>query len=153
MYPAKISWANILMHDKANEIVSVAKGLIGVRYRHQGRNQSGLDCVGLVILTAHLLGLSDQDMTAYSRRPNVAEFDACMAKVGFTQIRNEELAHGDLVRLNTLGWPIHACVYEIDDRGQEWYIHAYLPHKQVTRNPFTDLVKRDMSSVWRFPGQ
>lgn len=139
------------MHDRGNEIVSIANALVGVRYRHQGRNQNGLDCAGLIIVIAHMLGLTDKDTTAYSRRPNVPEFTKFMIDTGCTQIRYDALEHGDIVRLNTLGWPVHLGIYEINDRGQEWYIHAYLPHKKVTRNPFTDVVKRDLSSVWRFP--
>ena len=139
------------MHDKAAEIVYIAKGLVGVPYRHQGRNQSGLDCAGLIIVIAHMLGLSDKDTTAYSRRPNAEEFTAFMIEAGCTQLRNDGLEHGDIVRLNTSGWPVHLGVYEIDDRGQEWYTHAYLPHKKVTRDPFTDSVKRIVSSIWRFP--
>lgn len=129
----------------------VANGLVGVRYRKQGRNSSGLDCAGLVIVIAHLLDITDKDTTAYSDRPNVEEFTAFMIETGCKQLPMTQLAHGDIVRLNTSGWPVHLGIYEIDDRGQEWYIHAFLPHKKVTRDPFTDVVKRDLSSVWRFP--
>jgi len=139
------------MHDRANEIVYIAKGLVGVPYRHQGRNQNGLDCAGLIIVIAHMLDLTDKDTMAYSRRPNAAEFTAFMIEAGCTQHPFSALEHGDIVRLNTSGWPVHLGVYEIDDRGQEWYTHAFLPHKKVTRDPFTDVVKRNLSSVWRFP--
>lgn len=139
------------MHDKANDIVAIAKGLVGVRYRHQGRNQFGLDCAGLVIMIAHLLDLTDKDTTAYSRRPNATEFTAFMIEAGCIQLPVAQLAHGDIVRLNTSGWPVHLGVYEIDHRGRGWYTHAFLPYKKVTRAPFTDVVRRNLSSVWRFP--
>jgi cell wall-associated NlpC family hydrolase len=139
------------MHANANEIVYIAKGLVGVPYRHQGRNQSGLDCAGLIIVIAHMLELTDKDTTNYSRRPNVHEFTAFMIEAGCTQLPMAQLAHGDILRLNTSGWPVHLGVYEIDDRGQEWYTHAYLPHKKVTRDPLTATVKAQLSSVWRFP--
>lgn len=139
------------MHKKANEIVYIAHGLVGVPYRHQGRNQSGLDCAGLIIVIAHMLDLTAKDTIAYSRRPNATEFTAFMIEAGCTQLRNDGLEHGDIVRLNTSGWPVHLGVYEIDDRGREWYTHAFLRHKKVTCDPFTDIVKRDLSSVLRFP--
>lgn len=141
-----------MMHKKAHDIVAVANGLVGVRYRHQGRNRNGLDCAGLVILIAHKLELTDKDTMAYSRRPNATEFTAFMIEAGCIQLPVAQLTHGDIVRLNTSGWPVHLGVYEVDDRGQEWYIHAFLPHKKVTRDPFTDIVRRNLSSVWRFPG-
>lgn len=139
------------MHSKANDIVLIAQGLVGVRYRHQGRNEAGLDCAGLIIVVAHLLGLTDKDTTSYSRRPNAPEFTAFMLETGCTQLPYGKHENGDILRMNTAGWPVHIAIYEIDERGQEWYIHAFLPHKKVTRDPLTKAVKDAISSVWRFP--
>lgn len=139
------------MHTKANEIVLRAKGFVGVRYRHQGRNEVGLDCAGLIIAVAKMLGLTDKDTTSYSRRPNVPEFTAFMMETNCTQLPYGKHKHGDILRLNTAGWPVHIAIYEVDEAGQEWYIHAFLPHKKVTRDPLTDMVKKSISSVWRFP--
>ncbi len=139
------------MHVKANDIVYVANGLVGVRYRKQGRNSSGLDCAGLIIVIAHLLDISDKDTTAYSDSPNVEEFTTFMLETGCKQLSYGQHEHGDIIRLNTAGWPVHLGVYEIDEWGQEWYIHAYAHHRKVTRDPLTDLVKAQISSVWRFP--
>lgn len=139
------------MHKKANDIVYAATGLVGVPYRHQGRNQAGLDCAGVMIVVSHMLGLTDRDTTSYSRRPNVKEFTAFMIEVGCKQLPMAQLAHGDILRINTAGWPVHLGVYEIDDRGEEWYIHAFARHKKVTRDPLTADVKRSINSVWRFP--
>lgn len=139
------------MHKRANDIVLIANGLVGVRYRHQGRNEMGLDCAGLIIVVAQLLDLTDKDTTSYSRRPNVSEFTAFMIETNCTQLPYGEHEHGDILRFNTAGWPVHIAVYEIDERGQEWYIHASILHKKVTRDPLTPKVKDTISSVWRFP--
>lgn len=139
------------MHAKANDIVYVANALVGVRYRKQGRNDVGLDCAGLVIVTAHMLDLTDKDTTAYSDRPNVPEFTAFMLATGCRQRPYKDLEHGDIIRLNSAGWPVHLGIYEIDDRGKAWYIHAYAPHRMVTRDPITPEVVAKISSVWRFP--
>jgi cell wall-associated NlpC family hydrolase len=139
------------MHDSANDIVYVAKGLVGVRYRKQGRTQAGLDCAGLIIVIAHMLGLTDKDTTAYSDRPNVKEFTRFMLETGCKQLPYSQLAHGDILRINTGGFPVHLGVYEIDEQGREWYIHAFLPHKKVSRDPVTDAVKNSINSIWRFP--
>jgi len=139
------------MHAKANRLVNAANDLVGVRYRHQGRSQAGLDCAGLIIVTGQRCDISNFDTTNYSNRPNAVEFTREMIRAGCTQLPLAKLEHGDLLRLNTEGWPVHIAVYEIDAKGQEWYIHAYLPHKKVSRDPLTPDVKARISSVWRFP--
>lgn len=139
------------MHDKADDIVSVANDFVGTRYRHQGRSKVGLDCAGLIIATAKACGISNFDTTSYSNRPNAAEFTREMIRAGCTQLPLAKLEHGDLLRLNTAGWPVHIAVYEVDDKGKEWYIHAYLPHKKVSRDPVTADVRARISSAWRFP--
>ena len=139
------------MHAKANDIVTVANGLVGVRYRHQGRTQNGLDCAGYIIIVAQLNNISKFDTTNYSNRPNATEFTREMIRAGCTQLPLAKLEHGDLLRLNTEGWPVHIAIYEIDDKGREWYLHAYLPHKKVSRDPVTADIRARISSVWRFP--
>jgi len=144
-------WGSIQMHTKANDIIEVAKGLVGVRYRKQGRNSVGLDCLGLVIVVAHLNEISDFDTTAYSSRPNVKEFTEGLLKTGCIQIPYSEIAHGDMFRISMGGWPVHIALYEVDEQQQEWYIHASLDLKQVVRTPLTKEVKASISSVWRYP--
>lgn len=139
------------MHAKANEIVLAAHTFIDVPYRHQGRSKNGIDCAGLVICTAKLVGISSFDTSSYSRRPNADEFTKQMIKAGCTQLPVSELAHGDILRIRTSGWPVHLGIYEIDERGDQWYIHAYLPYRKVARDPLTPEVWREVSSVWRFP--
>ena len=150
-YPVRMSWGSIQMHTKANGLVEAAKSLVGTRYRHQGRNEAGLDCAGLMIVAAKMCGIDHFDTTNYSNRPNAAEFTREMLRAECTQIPLAELGHGDLLRLNTAGWPVHIAIYEVDEAGQEWYIHAFLPHRKVTRDPLTPVVQQSISSVWRFP--
>ena len=142
-----------MMHAKANDIISVATGLVGVPYRHQGRSQVGLDCAGLIIVVGQMLGVMGPEAAgtkAYPRRPNAPKFTAAMIAAGLVERPYGSQEHGDILRINTVGWPVHLGLYEIDEKGEEWYIHAYLPHKKVTRDPLTREVKRTISSVWRY---
>ena len=139
------------MHARANDIVTTAKGLVGVPYREKGRSTSGLDCAGLLIYLAHMYDLTDKDTVAYSRRPNAKEFTDFMIYAGCTQIRMSDLEHGDILRINTNGWPVHVGIHEVDEYERSWYIHAYLPHRKVSRDPVTPEIWTHVSSVWRFP--
>ncbi len=139
------------MHVKANEIIDVANGLIGVPYRHQGRNQMGLDCAGLIVVVGQMLDLmTDEEKRNYPRRPDTNAFTEEMLKVGLKQRPYGKHEHGDILRINTVGWPVHLGIYEVDARGKEWVIHAYIPHKQVTRDSLTPAVIMSISSVWRY---
>ena len=142
------------MHKKANDIIHTAKGLIGVPYRHQGRSRAGLDCAGVIIVVGQTEGVMGEEAEvtkAYPRRPDAAKFAAAMIEAGLIQRPFGTQEHGDILRINTAGWPVHLGLYEIDENGMEWYIHAYLPHKKVTRDPLTPEVRRAICSVWRYP--
>lgn len=139
------------MHANAKELVEAARAYEGVRYRDQGRSARGLDCAGLIIVTARDVGISSFDTTAYGRRPNVAEFTRHMLEAGCTRLPHGQHEHGDILRFALEGWPVHIGIYEVDERGDEWVIHAYLPHRQVTRERLRPELEAKISTVWRFP--
>lgn len=140
------------MHARSHDIVRAAKSYVGSPYRHMGRSRvRGLDCAGLPILVLHDLGINSFETHNYSRRPNVQEYDREMARAGCRKIPFADLASGDLVRLTSPSWPVHCAVYEVDERGRGWIIHAYAPARQVRRDPYTKDVAKSVTSVWRLP--
>ena len=52
-------------------VIDEARSWVGVPFRHQGRDYSGIDCVGLPIVVGQSLGLFDQrlDIANYGRLP------------------------------------------------------------------------------------
>jgi hypothetical protein len=66
---ARITLSAVPMPVEPNTAVAVARTLLGVPCRHQGRTRQGVDCAGLVVLVGRGLGLADYDTTAYGRRP------------------------------------------------------------------------------------
>lgn len=56
------------------EFIDAARGYIGTRWMHQGRSARGIDCVGLVLLSAAQIGIEIPDMQGYRRSPNPALF-------------------------------------------------------------------------------
>jgi hypothetical protein len=51
------------------KMIDHARTFIGTPWRHRGRNRRGLDCVGLLILSANASGLAVADATHYGRDP------------------------------------------------------------------------------------
>lgn len=138
------------MHNRGAEIVERSLAYLGLPWRHQGRSAiAGVDCVGLLILVARDLGITDFDTNAYSRRPDVQRFDGLMREAGCRRIAHAAMAHGDIVRVSEDGWPVHCAIYDATDR--RWIIHATARLKAVVREPLDEVRDRQITSVWRFP--
>lgn len=58
-----------------------ARKWLGTPFVHQGRNAFGLDCVGLLIVVARGLGISDYDVSGYGRSPDPAFLRAECARL------------------------------------------------------------------------
>jgi len=48
----------------------IAMQYINVPFRHRGRTERGLDCIGLIIMVAYRLGLPVFDKKVYGREPS-----------------------------------------------------------------------------------
>jgi len=100
------------------EVVETARSYIGTRWRHQGRDRRGLDCVGLVLRVAHDLGLTDFDVSNYGRVPS----NRMMERVLSEQCEKTTLAEiesGDILHLAFEKQPQHLAI--VSDVG---IIHA-----------------------------
>lgn len=53
----------------AAAFVRAARSMLGLPWRHRGRNRLGVDCVGLVVLAAAKAGCRIPDHTHYGREP------------------------------------------------------------------------------------
>lgn len=53
----------------AQAFVAAARTFVGTRWRHRGRNRRGIDCVGLLVLSAKATGFPFEDASHYGRDP------------------------------------------------------------------------------------
>ncbi len=99
-----------------------------VRWRHQGRDpQTGIDCVGLVVCTAELLGEdTSEDLNVYERYPDGKTLRAKLESVARPKPL-KLMAKGDIVLMNHINTvdPCHVGIIT-ELYGAPAFIHAYL---------------------------
>lgn len=121
-----------------------------VRWRHQGRSRNGIDCVGLVVLTAKGCGLDLYDTTEY---PRTTRFDS-LVRV-FRQHLREKLLRdrlpGDILLFRDGIDSCHSAILSTL-YGQEAIIHAYAKRRKVVHELLTQDLKKTMTYCFEFPG-
>lgn len=101
-------------------LVEAARLYLGVPWVHAGRSRLGLDCVGLPLLVAHDLGITDFEDVNYSRVVNPERLRR-QIEVFCDPVPVESMQPGDVLLFDILGTPQHVGLYAGDGR----LIHAY----------------------------
>lgn len=148
---------------KQQEYVENLRTWQGVRFRHQGRNRSGVDCVGLVIMAAFEIGIATgaEKVSGYKRLPNGRDFDYWCGKFCEKRPYNRlqrlggQLEVGDLISfwIDVEGIPRHIAVYTgLDKHNRPCIIHSYAKEgRGVVEMPIdpTYWVRR-VDNIYRF---
>ncbi|MFN7948388.1 MAG: NlpC/P60 family protein [Blastocatellia bacterium] len=91
------------------QLIAAARLRLGTPYQHQGRDGFGLDCIGLLLVVAHELGLSDFDFLEYSTRPDGVTFQR-LCGAHMDEIPVTEARAGDVLLLRFGRLPQHAGI-------------------------------------------
>jgi cell wall-associated NlpC family hydrolase len=115
------------------DVVNQARKYLGVRYKHQGRTEFGLDCLGLLVKVARDLGISKADSNDYGRMPDGRKM---MRQLEEHLDITTEPEPGDILLFRFQGEPRHLAIKT--DIGM---IHSYAEQKKV--------VEHRMDEVWQ----
>lgn len=140
----------------ACEVIACARRLIGVRFAHQGRTVSGLDCLGLLIVTAQTLGLriggvdaAALDVPHYGTRPDVLLLKEKL-DTHLLPIARAEVREGDVVLLKIAGIPQHlGLISDYPMQGELGMIHAYAPVRRVVEHRYDAHWRKDTYAAYR----
>jgi len=134
-------------------MVAAARGMVGRRWRHQGRSATGVDCVGLVLLSARAAGFTVEDVTGYSRRALgvgfLGHFRPRMRGVSVFEGRP-----GDVLVFTETVYPCHCGVLGgvlAERRGEATVIHAHGGRGRVLEEPLEGDLRRRLAFVFRLP--
>ena len=141
-----------------HDIVACARQFIGVRFAHQGRSEHGLDCLGVLLLTADRAGLvfgaqtvQQIDVPNYGMRPDTEllrrKLDRFLVPIGYA-----EIAPADIILLKVNGSPQHLaiiCDYPMQD--ELGMVHAYAPAGKVVEHRYDRSWRRQTYAAFRLP--
>lgn len=132
------------------EFIETARRALGTRFRHQGRTlEFGLDCVGLLLWTAHQSELTTYDFRAYPREPNgelLPEIEKHLTKLPSARSARP----GDVLAM-AFGSPMHvALVTGIEPRLR--VIHA-VPDQGVIEHDLDEVLWGHVHAAYQVPLQ
>lgn len=70
------------MVDYDQQFINAARSYIGVPWVHQGRTRRGLDCIGLVVVSARACGLDVPLLSRYGRTPDYPQLKRELMRFG-----------------------------------------------------------------------
>ncbi len=109
---------------RAAALLAAARGYLGVPFRHLGRGRSGLDCVGLLLLSASDAGIAAEDPGGYARGHRGWDMlDWLGAR--FDRVPTAEARDGDILVFNSQDthYPCHVGLRSTKD-GLPAVVHA-----------------------------
>ena len=112
------------------EIIDEARKWIGTRWRHQGRNEHGIDCVGLLIVVVEKFNLRVFYENNYRRS---VDFTALIEPF-YTHCRRKSISKkqpGDIILMRDAILPCHAAI--VSDKTN--IIHASAIRRKVIEEP------------------
>lgn len=105
-----------------------ARALVGTRFRPQGRNVDGLDCIGLA-LEVYRTPAAEVRCDYQLRGDHEHEVHACLAKY-FRKVGPAASRPGDLLLIKVAADQLHLAI-----STQEGFVHAHASLRRVVETP------------------
>jgi cell wall-associated NlpC family hydrolase len=137
-----------------DRIVAHARSKIGVKWKHQGRTDFGLDCVGLVVACSKHLNLTQFDFFRYSARPQSRKFVQAFYDAGCSPIKPfslTKLRPGDIVVLSYGKYPMHCGICAVRE-GIPTLIHSSAVGRRCREEDLVIPLSDQVFGGFRYPG-
>ena len=109
----------------------------------------GVDCVGLLVLTARDLGYPVTDVPSYPRLPE-GERLRTVLEAQLVRVNRLPLA-GDIGLFHERRYPFHVCVFA-ERYGQLSMIHAFAKRRKVVEEVYAHDWPAKLMAVYALPG-
>ena len=130
------------------EIIKVARSIIGTPYVHQGRIKGvGVDCVGLILIVARELNFTDFEISGYGRRSEGVEMFTELKKQCGNPVENP--LPGDILMFAEGDWRHCGILSEKD--GFDTIIHTHRASKKCVEHSLDGYWQTLIFAAFRFP--
>jgi cell wall-associated NlpC family hydrolase len=133
--------------DLAEGMVTAARSFLGVRFRHRGRTNRGIDCAGLVILARNAALGTEDDFHDYPRIPTETSVTEILLPYA-EKIKRSEARSGDVAQMQWNGRAIHLGILT----GAGTVIHASAEADAVIERPISVRGNGRIAAIWRLKG-
>ena len=141
----------------AQALIAIARGMLGVRFLHQGRHaKEGLDCLGFLLAVADRAGITfdAQSPYAYDRSDYGARPDTVMLRQSLVAILTpaDTMQLADILLLRVDGRAQHlAMVTDYPGTDDFGMIHAYAPARKVVEHRLDAQWQSAIAGIYRLP--
>jgi len=137
-------------------IITKARSFVNVPWVHQGRSkETGIDCVGLIALTAQAFDLTYHDLAVYSQQPDGITLHRELDK-WFIQKELSDIIPGNILTfwVEHRSRPCHAGIITNDYRGSLGLVHTWRNKGRCVEHRFVEgsVWWRRIARVYEFPG-
>lgn len=129
-----------------DNIVKKAQSLLGTKFRHQGRDERGIDCAGLISVCMQAGGADLGDfppLPVYKKEPK--NTDARLWLSGFfCPVLNKDKQAGDVALMKYNDRAVHLGIYTGDS-----IIHAATFARKVIEEPVGSVIDKHVCGFFR----
>jgi len=130
--------------------------LIGIPYKWQGDDITGVDCYGICIMYHRMFGIelptidylyddcNEEKKTGHYKDLHLGKVKEFF-KISFTKVELKDAMPGDIVVFNFIGLPVHVGVY-ID---KKFFLHASEGRDSMLTRFNHVMYKKRLHAVWR----
>lgn len=141
MQAASKTWTDVEVH----RLIAQARTWVGVRWQHQGRSRSGVDCIGLFGAVGRELGVEVDLPSNYTHDPDPKTMLVGLRAL-FGEIPLKQATAGDFVTMRYNAKNIHLGL--LTDKG---VIHASAYFRAVVEHSLDEEWKRRIEYAFRLP--